>query len=293
MGTLFSSEEPLPVKNPQEAFNEYHVFDHALRCRTGYETPSIIVSEQVKWIFNQSDVQGIYIDEAEVTCIIENHENMQWLTVVGARNIETHLASYDMEWSDLDCASIHHGFLRLANIVWQSIFEILEKNKSKPIRLSGHSIGAAIVAIFAMRLANHDFKVEEIVTFSQPKITDEEGIADTFNRKLSDCKYLRVGNDGDPCFLLPPESVGFTSCLSARIYKHYGPELIFFKENNRGMSFFYEHQADEDKAKEIWSEMSWKILEAEPFFGIKGYLSAILFYGPSSLSQQAKILFRI
>jgi len=293
MGSFFSSETPLVERNPHEVFAEYHVFDHALRCRTAYEGATLIKSEQMQWIFNDSELQVVYVDEAEINCIIENRSDIQWITFVGTRNIETHLASYDMEWSDLDATYLHHGFLRLINFTWDKIYNILLQNKSKPVRLTGHSIGAAIACVFALRLVNHDFIVQECITFSQPKVTDEEGIVDAFSKKLKDCKFLRVVNEGDCCVLLPPESVGFDSCLSTRMYKHFGPELKFFKDRNRGIRYVPEHQVEEEQANLFWSQMSWNIQESEQYYGIKGYLSALLIYAPVAVSQQTKTFFRI
>ena len=47
------------------------------------------------------------------------------------------------------------------------------------------------------------------------KVADEDGANDVFERKLEN-KLLRVVNNRDPCVPLPPESAGFSSCLSSR-----------------------------------------------------------------------------
>lgn len=110
-------------------------------------------------------------------------------------------------------ASFHRGFLNAATQIRYDVAPLLQYGFVT--RLTGYSLGGATAAILALQLQKDQFPVETILTFGQPKVTDELGAS-----KFSDQPILRIkaGLDGIT-HLFAPE------------YRHYGDEIILLDGN--------------------------------------------------------------
>jgi triacylglycerol lipase len=66
-------------------------------------------------------------------------------------------------------ARVHTGFAVALSRVWPDI-EVLVSKESKPVYLTGHSLGGALAVLCGAMLAVHSVKVAGIVTFGQPRV---------------------------------------------------------------------------------------------------------------------------
>jgi hypothetical protein len=101
-------------------------------------------------------------------------------------------------------------------------------------RLTGHSLGGALAVLLAMRLSVDGQPPARVITFGQPKVTTEAGVA-----RFRELPLLRVVNHDDPVPNLPWETPG---AARGGFYRHLGQELRF---SDRGtFELLPEHRAE-------------------------------------------------
>lgn len=95
---------------------------------------------------------------------------------------------------------------------------------SKPIRLTGHSLGAAmaVLAFFDLR---QNYSVKHVYTYGQPRVGNQAWI-DAFESRLEGIPYFRVVDYKDPVPRLPPRDFLDESGRSCG-YRHPGPEVFY------------------------------------------------------------------
>lgn len=143
-------------------------------------------------------------------------------------------------WQDIEIAlvknsylgiNLHRGFQDDTNVIHADIKPYLKRDYS--LRLTGHSLGGAVAIILADYLAKDGYKVERVVTFGQPKVTDLEGIG------ISRSGITRVVHDQDVVPMLPPGGILFAHKGS---YQHFGPEIVL--RDGRKYVYLQSHEAN-------------------------------------------------
>jgi hypothetical protein len=84
-------------------------------------------------------------------------------------------------------------------------------------RITGHSLGGAMACIFMMDLVHDGVAVDQVVTFGQPRVTNDQG-----GRGFAGAPYLRIINDQDLVPQVPFSNLFYD--LSGT-YEHFGPEI--------------------------------------------------------------------
>lgn len=112
--------------------------------------------------------------------------------------------------------NLHDGFRNYAERAFDVASALLDD--SRPVHLTGHSLGGAVVAILDGYLRDAGFEVARVVTFGQPRVTDKYG-ASVLRLAALDFRFIRVVHEDDMVTLVP--KVG---------YAHYGPEVILKKD---------------------------------------------------------------
>ena len=120
------------------------------------------------------------------------------------------LREYDPE---LDIR-VHKGFSLMSEQLVLSIGPLLRKDYA--IRLSGQSLGAAEALLTAMRLSREGYRIDSIITFGQPKVTDAQGA-----QRYGFLPLIRVVNENDVIPLLPPINLVYREDP----YVHFGGEI--------------------------------------------------------------------
>ncbi|GLS39422.1 hypothetical protein GCM10010869_50190 [Mesorhizobium tianshanense] len=133
---------------------------------------------------------------------------------------------------------LHEGFRDDAVKVLDDMRPHLKKDHT--IRVTGHSLGGAIALILTNYIYREGYKVERLVTFGQPKVTDDK----TNHRyKVANPDYkkiTRVVREHDPVPLVPPRPK----------YGHVGPELIL--KEGQGYVFLDAYDADRLSIGDFW-----------------------------------------
>lgn len=108
--------------------------------------------------------------------------------------------------------NLHAGFKRSAEWVFDTVEP--ELDKTKPVYITGHSLGGAITAILDGYLRTAGYNVKRVVTFGQPRVTVKFG-SSVLQLDAINFRFLRVVHGKDTVSLVPKFS-----------WVHYAPELV-------------------------------------------------------------------
>jgi len=189
-----------------------------------YEEKSIFsdVSKLQKLTLNEvNNVSGVEVSYALLT----NLEEKQHIVVVrGTANVENAIVDMNIRLIDDEQTGIrlHQGFLEASIPIFQKLKNTL--NKEYEIITTGHSLGGAVAIILAMQLHSDNFKVSNVVTFGQPKVTNIEGAT-----KFKDLSVVRIVQPKDLVPIVPPMDP--LDIQNLDIYWHLGKEYILMENN--------------------------------------------------------------
>ena len=189
-----------------------------------YEEKSIFsdVSKLQKLTLNEvNNVSGVEVSYALLT----NLEEKQHIVVVrGTANVENAIVDMNIRLIDDEQTGIrlHQGFLEASIPIFQKLKNTL--NKEYEIITTGHSLGGAVAVILAMQLHSDNFKVSNVVTFGQPKVTNIEGAT-----KFKDLSVVRIVQPKDLVPIVPPMDP--LDIQNLDIYWHFGKEYILMENN--------------------------------------------------------------
>ena len=164
----------------------------------------------------------------ETTVLIEDIGSAIVLAFRGTRNLRDWLTDVEIRKAPCgaatDPARIHRGFLAAADSILPAIIEVLlppgaDKAKTKPIILTGHSLGGAIAPICAYFLQREGFAIECVYTLASPR-SGNAAWRDEYNSLLG-FKTFRLACAGDLVPLIP----GIFTPLSDG-FRHVGREIL-------------------------------------------------------------------
>lgn len=142
---------------------------------------------------------------------------------------------------------LHEGFGRCARELYAGLGSKLDT--ARAIEITGHSLGGAVALILAMELdRSKKFKISKIMTFGQPKVTNEDGV-----RRFRHLPLTRVVDERDVVPLVPPATL--LSMLNG-MYRHLGEEIILLD----GIDYSY---LDKSTAEQITRTSFWLHLDEE------------------------------
>ncbi|MGD9759693.1 MAG: lipase family protein [Comamonas sp.] len=158
-------------------------------------------------------------------------------------NLDFQLSSSD-DWP----GSIHHGFLRAAEVLWHDVKAWLdgEGGQRSSLLVCGHSLGGAIATLIAMRAG-----ANRLITIGTPRVGDQ-----TFVNALegSGIKRARVVDSSDVVTQIPPTFLG---------YRH-PKDGVFIDSNGTVVHQPAASQTDQDIGLQLLFELAIPHLGAVP-----------------------------
>jgi hypothetical protein len=149
----------------------------------------------------------------------ENEQGIQTIVFAGSARLSNFLVDLDLlpvKSEELNCR-IHRGFLKSVIEVDSIVTQLLDKKRK--IRLAGSSHGGALAIIYAMFLKNQGFDIDLIITFGQPRVTDEKG-----RNMWNNLPLIRVVNRTDILPDFPPHNPFG--------YAHFGRMIFLYDDYN-------------------------------------------------------------
>ena len=138
---------------------------------------------------------------------------------------------------------LHRGFRDDTRKVHADLKPHLRNGYS--MQVTGHSLGGAIAMVLSGYLMKDGHKVERLVTFGQPKVTNKTG-ATAFQGNIT-----RVANEEDVVPMLPPSDFHLGP---GGAYEHVGPEVVL--RTGRKYVYLPSHEADRVSVGQFWRNAS-------------------------------------
>ena len=188
------------------------------------EASTLVYADEdfVRQIFTQAGLNRVrFFDRAGTQCFIASSQRFAVVAFRGSQIwkrggrfepgqiIADFKTNIDIRLSDWDGGGkVHRGFQAALDAVWDDMLPEISKlrDRSVPIWVTGHSLGAALATLAADRLQ----AVQGLYTFGSPRVGDEE-----FKERFS-LSGFRVVNGRDIVAEVPPRHP----------YRHVG-ELVF------------------------------------------------------------------
>jgi hypothetical protein len=201
-----------------------HWLDAAYIAEATYQTKEDIA--KVLQAQGYSIKQFKQIEGFSVAYVLATNDTtkMQILAVRGTSNVENAIvdAAFVLVPDNLSGIDIHQGFLLSARDIYLSVQP--EINPDYEITTIGHSLGGASALILAMMLDAQGYKVGEVITFGQPKVTNISG-----SKKFDHLNIKRLVTPKDVVPLVPP--VDPMDLMKFSIFWHQGTEIVLYENN--------------------------------------------------------------
>ncbi|MGF7162542.1 pimeloyl-ACP methyl ester carboxylesterase [Rhodoligotrophos appendicifer] len=195
--SAYAEEHQLYTSSGEIDFEEVYYF--AQRASNAYKADAAIntLDPGVSWIATPGTTDVLYFIE---------HDHDSRIHTISVRGTAS-----KANWSlDEDTAGIvdakahilvHRGFQSAAKMLYADLKQHLNRDYS--VYLTGHSLGGAVAGLLALYLHEDGYKIAGVVTFGQPKFTNEAGIAE-----YGHLPYLRVVDQNDIVPMLPDTTKG-------------------------------------------------------------------------------------
>ncbi len=150
------------------------------------------------------------------------------------RNFKTDAQFRKVEpgWAD---GKVHRGFAAALDSVWPRITGQLGTpgEANEQLWLTGHSLGAALAQLAALRLEKAGYAVAAVYTYGTPRIGDEAFVAD-FDRQVGERTFAHI-NNSDIVTRVPPRLIGFRRTARPQTLKFtgVGHDLEWFDQGSQ------------------------------------------------------------
>ena len=142
--------------------------------------------------------------ESEVKYFAIKKTGMQYIVIRGtknANNIKSDITAIPM-LDEITGIMMHKGFKDASLEIFSELKKLTSTlKKGNKTTIIGHSLGGAIAAILGLYLYENNYYIEQVVTFGQPKFTNENGM-----KKYQSLPLIRIAGKGDVVVSVPPSS---------------------------------------------------------------------------------------
>ena len=194
------------------------IYSYAKKAKDAYASETDIektYSDKLVFSANLEKTQGHYFVLKDVST------KEIFISIRGTANIKNALkdAEYTKNKDNKLAILLHKGFNESTDELYENLqSHIIQFKKEFTFNITGHSLGGAMAVILMMHLQVDGYKLGSVITFGQPKVTNEKGV-----KQVDDSPLLRIINNDDLVPLVPPRSL-----VSAThgFFRHMGPEII-------------------------------------------------------------------
>jgi triacylglycerol lipase len=188
-----------------------------------YRGPDLVGEQLRGWGFS---LVGEILDPAtDTNGFIASRDNLLVVSLRGTSGFQDFVTDGDIrqvrpEWAS---GGVHSGFRNALDGVWSQLISQLgpPAAQQKDLRLTGHSLGAALAQLAALRLTRAGYRVHRVYTFGTPRVGDKDFVAD-YDRRLNAQSFPHV-NWRDVVTRVPPAALGFHAAASAKTRQFTGP----------------------------------------------------------------------
>ena len=193
------------------------IYRMAILAKDVYDLSDQEFRSKYSGIANKLDIRELPGSQVRYFVLTDDTRKTQTLAVRGSSNLQNWIVNvkYAQERDPDLMLDLHSGFRGAAEELYQSIRPTLTRGYRTSI--TGHSLGGALAAILMMRLMQEGHEIDQVVTFGQPKVTNEKGAS-----LFAKAKLLRVVNGDDIVPKLPNPTVVSSN---RGLYYHFASEV--------------------------------------------------------------------
>ena len=209
----FSDADRLPFEpggGPQSAINHWWLAEHGLLA---YEEDAVVERTLAQHGYRVHIVHDASTGTEAYAAVKDTHGILAFrgTEVILPGDSAQKIASVLRDWlTDSNFSHtrfeqagwVHAGFAKAFNSIWESLVEL--SKEAEHWWCTGHSLGAALASLAAVRLNQHGCKLSGLVTYGQPRCGDRD-----FAQALNQLPYVRVVNGCDLVPRMPPEAFGY------------------------------------------------------------------------------------
>ena len=162
------------------------------------------------------------VDKNSAQAALIEHDEFLCMVFRGSDELSDWLDNINVFYTEEVSGKFHRGFWDSVEDVWKPLndkFQDLQKQKKRPLFITGHSLGGAMATIAAVRLIHEDRPFTSVYTFGQPRALEKE-TAKIFNMKCKS-RFFRFHNNNDIVTRVPAQLAG---------YSHVGSYLYISEE---------------------------------------------------------------
>ena len=185
--------------------------------------------------------------DTETNAYLAEKDDHMVLSFRGTSSLKDFITDVDVRKTSPDWANgeIHRGFAGALDSVWPDIKEQLGKprQQQKELWLTGHSLGAALAQLAALRLTKLGYQVRAVYTYGTPRIGNKAFVAD-YDRLVGNRTFPHI-NRNDLVTRVPSAWLSYRTSAKNQIRKFTGTghAMKSLKENP-------DESQQEDKEKE-------------------------------------------
>lgn len=171
-------------------------------------------------------------DQNSAQAALIEHEDYLVMAFRGTDQLADWLDNLNAFSTKVLFGEFHRGFWNSLEDIWQPIYDQsleLQKEKPRPLFLTGHSLGGAMATVAAAKLIHDDKPFTSVYTFGQPRALERE-TARIFNMECRS-RYFRFHNNNDLVTRVPARLMGYShvgSYLYISQEKHICPDPGFW-----------------------------------------------------------------
>ena len=214
---------PLFAAGPSEQIDFTRLIESAELANAAYLT-EIEITELIRpRHYELTQYHTIPANQVSYFIATNNSTQTQVVAVRGTSNVENAIVDIALKLAldQLTGLRMHVGFSSAAKQIYSEIKPLLKKDYT--INTTGHSLGGAVAMVLAKYLETDNYRVGEVITFGQPKVTNLAG-AKTFQN----LNITRVVTPLDLVPLVPPFDPLDINNLD--IYWHSGQEVLLLED---------------------------------------------------------------
>lgn len=162
--------------------------------------------------------------DTETNAYLAEKDNHMVLSFRGTSSLKDFITDVDIRKTSPDWAEgeIHRGFADALDSVWPDIKEQLGKpgQQQKELWVTGHSLGAALAQLAALRLTRLDYQVRAVYTYGTPRIGNEAFVV-YYDNLVGNRTFPHI-NRNDLVTRVPSAWLGYRTSAKNQIRKFTG-----------------------------------------------------------------------
>lgn len=214
--------ELIDLNPSDQGYARRHAAWMAQMSALAYWNPELVAQQLQQWGFQP--VAKVSQPSNDTSGFIASRDQVLVLAFRGTSSFKNFLTdgNFLRVAADHGKGTVHNGFKTALDSVWDQIRSALgpPQAQQKEVWVTGHSLGAALAQLAALRLHEAGYRVRNVYTFGTPRIGDQDFV-EHYDRQLGSKSFPHI-NVSDVVTRVPPQLLGYRAAASGSAQKFTG-----------------------------------------------------------------------